>query len=253
MSAVVLTGVSRGLGAALFDALAARGDAILALGRGFTAPQRRLAAAEPERIRLRPADLADPAGLPDAAELAGFLDPAGAGRHGTALILNAAVVEPIGAVGTLPAADLAAAVTVNLTAPMVLANAFLAATGGATDTAATGGGTGGPAARRDVLLVSSGAARRVIGGWSAYCATKAGAEMFFAVLAEQVAGQAGTRVVAVDPGQMDTGMQEEIRAAYAAGRYFPDGARWRDNHAQGRMATPATVARRIVAEHLGTG
>jgi len=249
MSAVVLTGVSRGLGAALFDALAARGDAILALGRGFTAPQRRLAAAEPERIRLRPADLADPAGLPDAAELAGFLDPAGAGRHGTALILNAAVVEPIGAVGTLPAADLAAAVTVNLTVPMLLANAFLAAT----YTAATGGGTGGPAVRRDVLLVSSGAARRVIGGWSAYCATKAGAEMFFAVLAEQVAGQAGTRVVAVDPGQMDTGMQEEIRAAYAAGRYFPDGARWRDNHAQGRMATPATVARRIVAEHLGTG
>jgi benzil reductase ((S)-benzoin forming) len=33
---IVLTGVSRGLGAAFFDELAGRGDRILGLGRHFT-------------------------------------------------------------------------------------------------------------------------------------------------------------------------------------------------------------------------
>ncbi|MDT5037131.1 MAG: hypothetical protein QOE03_2316, partial [Micromonosporaceae bacterium] len=127
---VVITGVSGGLGAALFARLAARGDRILAIGRRFTAGQRALAGDEPTRVRLHTADLADIADLADpsvARTLRGDLDAVLAAATEIVLINNAATIAPIGAITGLAPAAVAAAVTVNLTAPMVLTTAFLAA------------------------------------------------------------------------------------------------------------------------------
>lgn len=247
MRTVVITGVSSGLGAALFDQLAGRGDRVLALGRHFTPAQRALAEREPERVTLQAADLAELGSLPDAEELAEALR----GAAGAALVHNAAVIEPIGSVGALEPAQVTRAVTVNLTAAMLLTNAFLAA-----------------AARpARVLFISSGAARRVIEGWSVYCATKSGGEMFFAALAAEAAlateaaegaqaaqaaeaSTAGARtgqvsVACVNPGVMDTPMQDTIRAAD-----FPDRQRYAEEHARGELANPADVARKIISEHL---
>ncbi len=80
MRSVVITGVSRGLGAALFDQCYDRGDRLLAIGRTFTDGQRGLAEADPHRVLLRQADLTDPLSQPDAVELATFL--AGPGSSG---------------------------------------------------------------------------------------------------------------------------------------------------------------------------
>jgi NAD(P)-dependent dehydrogenase (short-subunit alcohol dehydrogenase family) len=226
---VVITGVSRGLGAALFDQLYDHGDRILAIGRGFSPAQQELAEADPKRVLLRRADLTDPRSQPDAVELAEFLGGHPSGH--AVLLLNAAVVTPIGAVGTLPADELADSVAVNLTAPMLLTNAFLSAAGSCE--------------RRSVLFVSSGAARRVVGGWAAYCAGKAGAAMFFDVVAEQEAGR--SYVANVDPGVMDTGMQADIRSATG---YFPESRRFHDRYAGGELAEPATVAGMIIQRHL---
>ncbi len=141
------------------------------------------------------------------------------------------MVSPIGAVGELSGPELAASVAVNLAAPMVLTNAFLTATG--------------KDQRRSVLFVSSGAARRVVGGWAAYCAAKAGAAMFFRALAEQEGER--TTVAEVDPGVMDTGMQAQIRDASG---YFPESRRFHDRHAAGELADPGEVARTIIKKHL---
>jgi NAD(P)-dependent dehydrogenase (short-subunit alcohol dehydrogenase family) len=227
MRTVVLTGVSRGLGAALFDQLASRGDRILGIGRTFSDAQRALAAAEPERIRLRSADLAA-LDLPPAEDLAWALDNA---EH-AALVHNAATVEPIGAVGALVPEAVTAAVALNLTAPMLLTNAFLGALP--------------EESRGTVLFISSGAAKRVIDGWSVYCATKAGGEMFF----DAVASQGRVRVANVNPGVMDTAMQAAIRTAAASEAYFPGRQRYLDLYERGELASPADVAAKIIEEHL---
>lgn len=230
MRTIVITGVSRGLGAALFDQLAARGDRVFAIGRSFTDAQRALAEAEPERIVLRGADLATPDQVPGPDELAGVLRDAAE----AVLLHNAAVIEPIGAVGALPRDQVAAAVTTNLAAPLVLTDAFLAALPGD--------------ARATILFVSSGAAHRVIVGWSVYSATKRGGEMFFEALAEQLRDDERFTVASVNPGVMDTGMQAAIRDSD-----FPDRERFVALHRHGDLPDPAEVASKIIESMLTTG
>jgi benzil reductase ((S)-benzoin forming) len=236
MRTTIITGVSRGLGAALLDRLLDAGDRVVALGRTFTDAQRDRAWGQPGRLALRPVDLADPADVPGAPELAALL-PAGPGAgpvEDVALVHNAGVVEPIGAVGDLDPAAVATAVAVNLTAPMLLTNALLA--------------TLPPAARLRVLFISAGAAPRVVDGGAPYCATKAGGEMFFRVLAEQFGDDPRRRVASVNPGVMDTGMQERIRSTPAG--HFPDRDRYLGLHQRGELPDPDEVARRIIDGHL---
>jgi NAD(P)-dependent dehydrogenase (short-subunit alcohol dehydrogenase family) len=228
---VVVTGVSRGIGAALFDEFRAAGDRILALGRRFTTDQERAAQADPARIRLRAVDLSYVASLPPASEFATFTE----GSSQVVLIHNAAVVDPVGAIGTLVAGDIQHAVAVNLTAPMVITNAVLAAIGEIPLT---------------VLYVSSGATKRHLGGWSVYSATKLGAEYFTEALAHQVAGRPGVRVAVVQPGVVDTGMQARLREHAASDVYFPDRARFVGLFERGELADPTEVARRIIGEYL---
>ncbi len=231
MRAVVITGVSRGLGAALFDVCSTRGDRILAVGRHFTAEQQQLRDERPGDVTLFSTDVADAHWLPDHDTLRTFLRDS----DEAVLLHNAAVVEPIGAVGKLSTEAITHAIAVNLTAPVVLTNSFLRA---APD-----------GARLRVLFISSGAAHRIIDGWSLYCTTKAAGETFFEAVASQVADDERVTVASIDPGQMDTGMQDNIRRAAASGTYFPGQQRWIDAHAEGRLADPMTVAERIIKEH----
>jgi benzil reductase ((S)-benzoin forming) len=231
MRAVVITGVSRGLGAALFDVSSARGDRILAVGRHFTAEQQLLRDERPVDVTLFSTDIADAHWLPDYDTLRSFLRDA----DEVVLIHNAAVIDPIGAVGRLATEAITNAIAVNLTAPIVLTNTFLRAA---------------PSdAKVRILFVSSGAAHRIIDGWALYCTTKAAGETFFDVVASQVKGDERISVVNVDPGQMDTGMQENIRRAAASRAYFPDQQHWIDAHSEGRLADPLAVAERIIKEH----
>jgi benzil reductase ((S)-benzoin forming) len=229
MSAVVITGVSRGLGAALFDACNARNDRIMAVGRHFTDQQRAVRDARPVEVALHATDLADPRWLPDAETLRIFMRD----DSDVVLIHNAAVVEPIGAVGSLQEEAAAAAVSVNLTAPMLITNAFLRA-------------VPRDAERVRILFISSGAAHQPIEGWSIYCATKAAGEMFFEVVALQVKDDERISIATIEPGTMNTGMQAEIRRAAE----FPLQQQFRDAHQEGKLADPMQVAERIIKEHL---
>lgn len=213
----------------MFDVLYERGDRLFAIGRRFTEAQQGLAATDPDRVLLRHADLSEPDEVPDAAELADFVRDAPA-----VLIHNAGVVEPIGAVGALRSEGIAAAVAVNLTAPLLLTNAFLAAVGRSVSVR--------------VLFISSGAASRVVEGWATYCATKAGGEMFFDAVAAQYRDDPRVEVVSVNPGVMDTDMQADIRSSSTG--YFPDRERYLGLHQRGELPSPTDVAARIVEQHL---
>lgn len=256
MRSVVLTGVSRGLGAALFDEFVAAGDRVVALGRRFTDAQRALASAQPDRIRLRETDLADPASLPSAAEFAELLagaDPAAE----VVLVHNAAVFEPFGPIGTLDPAAVVSAVNVNLIAPILLTNVLFSAhrippdelRGFSRKLRET------PDVRISgrpvkVLLISSSAAHKVAGGRSVYSSTKRAAEMFLASLSAEREFDPQVHIAIVDPGIMDTDMQSVVRRHARDDAYFPGRERFIERYERGELPAPAEIARKIMTEHL---
>ena len=93
-----------------------------------------------------------------------------------------------------------------------------------------------------VINISSGAARRPIAGWAAYCAAKAGLDM--ATRVASVESPAGMAVCSLAPGVIDTTMQEKVRGADVS--EFPDVARFRAMKADGVLRDANAVARDIV-------
>jgi len=232
MDLYVVTGASRGLGRAIAEQLLAPGRELLTIARK---PDRALdaaAAANGAGLEQWALDLAHD--VATAARLEAWLRAQPPARFATAtLINNAGLIGKVGPIDTSDAETLAAVLRVGLEAPMLLASAFLRATCDWT-------------AQRRVLNVSSGAARRPIAGWAAYCAAKAGLDQFSRVTAlDEQRRPNPARIVALAPGVIDTDMQGELRAADRSG--FPDLEQFKQLKDSGQLATAEATAARVLA------
>ncbi len=234
MRTAIVTGVSRGLGEALAAVLLARGWSVMGVGRASSA---RLGG---DRYRFVRCDFENVAGL-EAALAAPFAAAAATAPSVACLVNNAAVAEPIGVVGTLASEDILRALTVNLAAPMALANLFCRAF-------AAGRGD------RRIVNVSSGAAARPLTGSGHYSMAKAGLEMLTAAIAAEQ-GADGIRAVSLRPGIIATDMQVLMRSQ--PDEKLPMAQMFRDFHAQGQLVAPdvaaATIATHVVEAPLEQG
>lgn len=191
----LVTGTSRGIGAAAARVLAARGAAVALTARSAEAIEaiaQELNDAGGRAVAI-PGDIGDIAWaealVEEATELLGAP---------TILVNNAGMVGPIGHILDCDPADWARNVTVNLLGAYAVLRAALPGM------IEAGGGT--------VINISSGAAENVQEGWSAYCAGKAGLAMLTRSLHLEYAGR-GIRAFGFRPGTVDTEMQGEIRAS----------------------------------------
>ena len=91
--------------------------------------------------------------------------------------------------------------------------------------------------------ISSGAGRRPVPGWAAYCASKAAVDMYTRVLQAE-AGDL-VRAYSVAPGVVDTDMQAAIRKCSPA--QFPPVQRFLDLKRDNRFNSPAHVAVELLA------
>jgi len=189
---VLVSGASRGIGAATARAFAATGARLALMARDGGALDA-LAAAIGGNTLVVPADIGDARAVAGAVErtVAAF------GRLDV-VVSNAGVIEPIAAPADADAADWGRAVDVNLKGVFHLARAALPGM------IAAGGGS--------FLHVSSGAAHAPREGWSAYCATKAGAAMLMRSIHLEHAAQ-GIRALSLSPGTVATDMQRAIAAS----------------------------------------
>jgi len=222
----IVTGHTRGLGAAVTEQLLARGIAVLGLARSGNAD---LAARYPELLREIALDLADSDTL--LATLAGkTLTSFIAGAPSLLLINNAGMLQPVGPLAQQDAAAIARTVSLNVTAPLILSSAI------ATQMADR------PCR---ILHVSSGAARHAYQGWSIYCATKAALDQHANGVA--LDKSPGVRICSLAPGVVDTDMQTEVRALPA--EQFPLRERFIKMKNEGTL-TPAAVAARKLVDYL---
>lgn len=226
----IVTGASRGLGAAIAERLLAPHRRLVCVARSGNDALVAHARAGGASIDYLHRDLADPQAAESlATEIAAVLR---AHRDAARFVLvnNAGVVEPIGRIESLRGDALAVSLQVNLASLMRLTAAFLEATDEA-------------AGERRILNISSGVARHPMAGWAPYCATKAAVDMFTrCIVDEQMRRANPARACALAPGVLDTQMQSTIRAAD-----FPSIDRFRQLKAQGGLASPEDAAARIVA------
>lgn len=224
MHLYIVTGSSRGLGAALARQLAQAGNVVIGIARQ----------GNPDlQVEQWALDLADP--QPAAERLQDWLHT----HHGwdsATLINNAALLGEPGPLAASDPAGLSAALRVGLEAPVLLSRSFLAGTASVP--------------RRRILNISSGLGRRAMAGGAAYCAVKAGLDHFSRALALEAPG---VGIVSLAPGVIDTDMQAQLRDA-DAGR-FPEQARFQGLKDGGQLqtadATAAAVLRYLARPDFG--
>jgi benzil reductase ((S)-benzoin forming) len=224
----IVTGHTKGLGAALAHNLLARGVPVLGLAR---TPAPELRQTYPELFEEVELDLADGAALAAwlaGSKLAAYLDGTGA----VLLLNNAGMVSPVGPLDKQDPQAVLRAVTLNVGAPMALAAAVVRAADGA---------------QRRILHISSGAGRHAYPGWSVYCATKAALDQH--ARAVGLDADRGVQICSLAPGVIDTGMQAEIRATPE--ERFPMRQRFVDLKETGTLVDPDVCAEQLVDYLLG--
>lgn len=223
MKTAIVTGVSRGLGESLARGLLAHGFEVTGIGRVSAA-----SLAGPN-YRFVACDLADARAV-DAVLAPAFQAIADAGPEFVCLINNAAVAGPVGTMGALEGAALAASIAVNLAAPVAIANLFCRVFAGAT-------------AVTRIINVSSGAADSPLPGGGPYSIAKAGLEMLTRQLAKE--RDAPTfRAITIRPGVIDTDMQTFMRTQSAD--TLPSVELFKGFHRDQRLVAPDTVAGKII-------
>lgn len=214
----LITGGSRGLGAALCAHYAAQGWRVLEFSRS---------AGTAHSVKT---DFADPVAAGAAIDAA--LAPLAAGGFDEILaIANAARIGPVGLAGGLEPAAVAEHFAVNLASAAVFAGRVLRH-------------FQSHACPKTLVNISSGAAIRPIRGWSLYGASKAGMEHFVRMLDDEQAAQPHPfSVISVSPGVMDTQMQAEIRDSRVED--FPDLDYFVGLQRGGNLRKPVDVAARV--------
>ena len=227
----ILTGASRGLGAAIAEQVLHRDAVLLTMSRHpdeVLDAKARSAGASLEQWAV---DLAD--GVSASARLEAWLHSRQDSFSSATLINNAALAGKAGPIGESDAQALAAVLRVGLEAPVLLTRAFLRA-------------TRAWSVPRKVLNISSGAGKKPLAGAAAYCAAKAGLDHFSRVVAlDESNGTNAAMIVSLAPGVIDTDMQTGLRESDP--RLFPSQPMFATMKAQGQLTAAGDAATKVLA------
>ncbi|MDY8138676.1 SDR family NAD(P)-dependent oxidoreductase [Aquimarina sp. 2201CG5-10] len=191
MKLILITGINKGLGEAIFDHFIACDEyKIIAISRRINKSQEELL--RDNKFIYISIDLIN---LKNPNQDLGISQLIGEAEELT-YINNAAIITPIDKIGSFLNEQILHILHLNTAVPLLITNYLF-----------------NEAKNKKINLVniSTGAAKRPIIGWSLYCASKAANEMFFETLKEQEKENNNVSVLNIDPGVIDSGMQEVIR------------------------------------------
>ncbi|WP_010093776.1 (S)-benzoin forming benzil reductase [Ornithinibacillus scapharcae] len=200
MKIALVTGVSKGLGESIAKLFLESGIHVFGVSRNINTRLEKVAKTNTVNFHHYSCDLGKTSEMAQTVELI-TKDITTYNPTVIYLVNNAAMIEPINRVMELDHQSLSDHFQLNAVAPMFLMNQLLKfAT--SLNTSFIG------------VNITSGAAERPIFGWSAYCSSKASINMYTQTAAlEQDVLKTGHKIIAFNPGIMDTNMQETIRSS----------------------------------------
>jgi NAD(P)-dependent dehydrogenase (short-subunit alcohol dehydrogenase family) len=226
---MIVTGASRGIGAAIARDAASAGVSLVLNARSGDALDDMA-----DSLDLDSARIATVAGDVGKDEVCERIVSAAMERFGRihVVVNNAGILDPIGALDTVPAEDWVRNLVVNVAGPALLSRRavpFLRES------------------RGRIINISSGAAVKAVRGWSAYCTSKAALNHFTRALAAEYPE---ITAVAISPGMTATDMQLRIRQLGHGSMPRDEYRRFVDAHRRGELRSPEAVARAVVALSL---
>jgi benzil reductase ((S)-benzoin forming) len=232
MGVYLVTGASKGIGRSLSCLLAEKGHQVILLARDspeLNEVEQFVKQSSRDSFSL-PCDLASPAQI---AESAGHLISSIEALDG--LVHNAGSIHPVQPMMKADVSQWSRSIQVNLIGVQDLTQRLSSLLEGQQHCRVT--------------TISSGASLRPVGSWSAYCTAKAGLDMWARCMAEE--GKVhNISAISVAPGIVDTGMQEDIRAADPAD--FPSHEAFVSYHTDNHLTDPddvATLLYPLITEH----
>lgn len=222
----LITGGGRGIGAATALTLARAGADIAVTAR--TAPEIERTAEEVRKLGRRAIAVAADVSQPEAVQRV-VEETLTELQRIDFLVNNAGIIHPVGKVWEVDPTAWRYNIAVNLVGVFLTTHAVLP------HMLERGSGR--------IINVSTGAARSVVLGWSAYCAAKAGVDHFTRVVAAELEGS-GVTVNAMLPGIVDTEMQAQIRQTDP--RRFPELPRFQMYKQFGMLRDPSQPAQMIL-------
>ncbi|NRD76437.1 (S)-benzoin forming benzil reductase [Bacillus sp. BRMEA1] len=200
MKYAIITGASKGLGKAITQRLITEGVHVVSVSRTENEELKKLAQEKQVYYNHFPCNLSLENEVQEVfMDIAHYIFQ----KNPTEILLinNAGVVEPIHKVGCMDPTPITRNIQINLIAPIYISNLFLNKAQH-TNTVV------------QIVNITSGAAVRPIDGWSVYCSSKAGLNMFTQTTAlEQAELKTPHLIIAFNPGIMDTDMQAVIRSS----------------------------------------
>lgn len=224
MMKAVITGHTRGLGAYLAADFLSRGASVLGIARKKNVELEMQYGVALDQVELDLSSPQEAANWIAGDALARFLSNSDI----VLLVNNAATVQPLGITSSHDTFAISRAISLNVTAPLMLAGAVIASSPAASD--------------RRILHLSSGAGRSAYPGLSIYGATKAALDHHARLVAQD--GLANLRICSLAPGVVDTDMQAEIRASTED--IFPLRELFVTMQRSGALTDPRACATRIV-------
>ena len=227
----LVTGASKGLGRSIALEIANSGATVIALARNSSELndiESKLKAISANSIALS-CDLSKSTDISNASDL--ILSKF---EHLSGIVHNAGMINPIGNMLDISQDDWELTLKVNLLGVQDLTGSLDAVIGGEKHTRVT--------------TISSGASQRSLHGWSAYCVSKAGLDMWTKCMAEEGENE-NISALAIAPGIVDTAMQEDIRSADESS--FPLLQNFKDYYANGELSKPDDVAIKLLPYCLG--
>lgn len=219
---VVITGANRGLGKALADlALKDNKSIVVSLSRSLHPEQ---ITQSKDKLLFLKTDLSEAFFSKTLNKIKQFIVP----DSRLFVFSNAGIIGPISKAGNFTNSNIQRSLQINIAYPVSLVNYLLAQY---------------PDNRIDFVNITSGAGNRPIAHWSLYGSSKAYMKFFFDVLSKESRDNENLKFHSIDPGVLNTSMQDEIRNSS-----FPDRKYFIALKNENKLISAETAALRIFEE-----
>lgn len=231
MRAFIITGTSRGLGYEICKQLINRNHLIFAVARNHNDSLIEFAAQHDCKLHFVKYDLQNTDGISEL--IRGIMERVHDEIESITLINNAAQVTPLGNIDDCRPEDAVKSIQTNLLAPILLTQSLINQTDDRN-------------VHRIIVNVSSGSAKDAAAGMSLYCASKAALNMFTSCI--QLEDHKSLTIYKVDPGMVDTSMQEVARnqEGLAVANFFKEAKE------KGALKSAEDAAKKIVRRVLAS-